>query len=162
MRKKRIQIMIASGNGSDQRSSAWFCSLLCYCMSKYPCSCNFCPLPLTKYPLQHRVQHKTYIIWFLLNVDNICYLLRMTWRKTKSVTHDLPSLNLYSIFLLKNHTQNHHATSLKKRKGSCEVCTTTLLKYHKIGLSILKRVAPTTLLKLPQDWAIRIRNIAFY
>ena len=127
-------------------------------MSKYPCSCNFCPLPLTKYPLQHRVQHKTlYIIWFLLNVDNICYLLRMTWRKTKWVTHDLPSLNLSSIFLLKNHTQNYHATSLKKRKGSCEVAqqlclSTTKLgylywkgwlqqlcsSYHKIGQSVLE------------------------
>ena len=33
------------------------------------------------------------------------------------------------------------------------------LRYHKIGLSLLNRVAPTTLLRLPQYWAIFIGNI---
>ena len=38
------------------------------------------------------------IIWCQLNDNSICDVLRMSWRKTKRVMHDMPSLNFSSIF----------------------------------------------------------------
>ena len=63
----------------------------------------------------------------------------MTWRKTKWAIHDMSSLNISSIFLLKYHTQNYHPTSLRKRIGVWEVY-------------------PKTILKLPQNWKICIEK----
>ena len=52
----------------------------------------------------------------------------MAWRKTKWVIHDMLSLNLSSIFLLKSHAQNYYLTSSRKRIGDWVVCPTILLK----------------------------------
>ena len=83
------------------RSSALFCSVLCYCMTKYP---------LHATSTQGKTLDTLYIIWGLLNIYSICDFERIAWRTTKWEIRDMPSLNLSSIFLLKGYTQNYQST----------------------------------------------------
>ena len=134
---------------SDQRSNASFCSLLCYRMTKYPFICNLSTIYNIRY---------IYIFWCLLNVNNICDLLRITWRKTKCVIHDMPTLNLPFTFYWKVALKlpSH---LFKKKDGGWEVFPITLLKFPQYWLICIKKVAPITLLTLPQYWTISIGNI---
>ena len=54
-------------------TTAWPCSLLCYCRRKSPLHAN---------STQGTIQNTLHIIWCLLNVSNISDLLRYAW-KTK-------------------------------------------------------------------------------
>ena len=76
---------------------------------------------------------------------------------------DMPALNLSSVFLLKSQAQNYHLTSLRKKMGELRGVGRSVkqlrLSYNKIGYSALKKVAPTTFLRLIQYWAICIGNI---
>ena len=135
---------------SDKMFNAWFCSLRCYCMTKSP-------LHVTS--VQSTTWDTLNILWCLLIVNTICDLLRMTRRETKWIILDRPSLNLSSIFLLKSHTLNYHPTSVRKRMEVGRFAQQLCLSYHKMGQSVLKRVAPTTFVKFSQYWAICIENI---
>ena len=143
MRKKRIQTMIASGTGSDQRSSAWFCSLLCYCMAK-------CPLYVIS--VQDTTQNTLYIIWCLVNINNTCDLVRNIRRTTQLVIYGIPSQKSIihiCIYLQESHSQNFHPERLRKRAvraASTKLCNVywkqwplmekTFMKYLRLKFAL--------------------------
>ena len=64
-----------------------YCLLLCYCLIK-----DLSHVTST----QGKTQDTLYIIWYLLNINNVCDLLRIVWRTKKWVIHAMPLLNLSS------------------------------------------------------------------
>ena len=77
--------------------------------------------------------------------------LYMQFQYRNKLIHNMASLNLSSMFFLKNHTENYRPTHLKKRVVELEawrVAQHLWLSYHNTDQSILEMVAPRTLLKL--------------
>ena len=98
---------------------------------------------MTKYLLyvtsaQVTTQNTLYIIWCLLNVNNICDLLRIAWSTTKWAIHHMLSFNISSIFFTGKWPLRLPTHPIKK--GDVE---------GKDWESY-----PTTLIKLPQNWVI--------
>ena len=73
----------------------------------------------------------------------ITSVLRMAWRTKKWELHDMPSLSLFSIFLLKRRTQNYYFTSFRKRMGKrvARYVQKLCLSYHNIGQFILEKLS---------------------
>ena len=103
------------------RDLAWFCSLLCYCVRMYPLHVT------SAWSVR---QTKLHITWCLIDLNNICDLLRNAWRTTNWVIHDILSLNLSSIFFYRTlKLKNFHPTLRKKVWiGDERVVLATLLK----------------------------------
>ena len=73
----------------------------------------------------------------------ITSVLRMAWITKKWELHDMPSLSLFSIFLLKRRTQNYYFTSFRKRMGGRvgRYVQKLCLSYHNIGQFILEKLS---------------------
>ena len=106
-------------------SGAW-CLILSLLYDKVLFLCNF------------STEYNT--VWYLLNVNNICDL-RMSWRKTKWVMYNMPSLKLSSIFYwkvtLNNFAQQlclsyHNIVSIRQSILETSINKKMLMKYLKL------------------------------
>ena len=118
---------------------------------------NTIKLMIANSEVKHRSKTMVDVIRGLM-IDFVLYFatvwesnLYMQFQYRDKLIHNMASINLSSMFFLKNHTENYRPTHLKKGVVELEVWRVVQhlwLSYHNTDQSILERVAPRTLLKL--------------